>query len=394
VTGSPGRHLVCHVTTAHPAFDTRIFRRECRSLARAGFEVDLVAPHDREEVVDGVRLIPLPSPASRLVRRAVWPVLAARRALATAADLYHFHDPELMPAMQVLRQLTHRPIVWDAHEVYGETIAHFNQLGWRPASAAAARLFARYELWACRRSFAGVVTITDRMAERYRGLRVPVAEVGNLVESDLLNGAGRNAAPRATPPLLITTGLLSEDRGILLMVEAFALVRRHVACRLAFWGSFQDQRDRLRLEALIRARGLESEATIGGPFPRDELLTRLLPTAHAACVLLVEAQDYNLLGMPTRLTEYWATGLPVITSGGSQAARMTAEAGAGLVTDNTPADLARCFERLLTDPAAAQAMGERGRRAVAERYNWNQAFANLLALYREILDAERTPAAA
>ena len=377
--------VVCHITTAHPPFDTRIFRRECRSLAAAGYRVHLVAPHTREETIDGVHLLPLPVPRSGMARRVVWPVLAARRARATGAHLYHFHDPELIPAMQALARLTGCPVIWDAHEVYAETIHHFNQFGWRPASAAGARVFDRYELLAARRSFAGVVTITEMMAERYRRAGIRTAVVGNLVEDELLRPGPGEPPSRAEPPLLITTGLLNRDRGILLMVEAFAAVRRRHPCRLAFWGHFPREGDERLLRGLVRERGLESEVFIGGPYPRGHLLDQLLPTATAGCVLLVEASDYNVIGVPNRLTEYWARGLPVIASRDTHAGRMTAEADAGLLTANTVEDLAACIERILADPQAARAMGERGRQAVAERFNWKHAFANLIALYDEVL---------
>jgi glycosyltransferase involved in cell wall biosynthesis len=392
--GARSGRVVCHVTTAHPALDTRIFRRECRSLAGAGYRVHLVAQHPREETLDGIHIIPLPAPPSDLARRLLWPVLAARRAASTGADLYHFHDPELIPAMSALGRRAGRPLVWDAHEVYAETIAHFNQLGWRPVSVAGARLFARYELWAARRSFAGVVTITEMMAERYRQTGVPTVVVGNLVEDELLQPRAGTLPARAEPPLLITTGLLNQDRGILLMVEAFARVRVERPCRLAFWGHFPREDDERRLRALIRERGLEAEVSIGGPYPREQLLDELLPTAAAGCVLLVDESDYNAIGEPNRLTEYWARGLPVIATRNTNAGRMTSEVGAGLLTDNSVEDLADCFQRILSHPEAARAMGERGRRAVAERFNWKHAFTNLLEFYDRVLLPPDSPAEA
>ncbi len=48
---------VCHMTSAHPVDDIRIFHKECCSLAKFGFKVYLVAPNCTEEVKDGVQII-------------------------------------------------------------------------------------------------------------------------------------------------------------------------------------------------------------------------------------------------------------------------------------------------------------------------------------------------
>ena len=45
---------VCHMTSAHPRADTRIFVKECRSLAVAGYEVVLVVADDKGEGLERV----------------------------------------------------------------------------------------------------------------------------------------------------------------------------------------------------------------------------------------------------------------------------------------------------------------------------------------------------
>ena len=76
---------VCFLTSVHPAFDTRIFYKEAKTLAAAGYDVTLVAQHDTDEVVDGIRIVALPKAKSRLRRMiGVWRVL--RLAFAQRAD--------------------------------------------------------------------------------------------------------------------------------------------------------------------------------------------------------------------------------------------------------------------------------------------------------------------
>ena len=61
-------YRIVHLTSAHPALDGRIFHKECRSLARAGYEVMQVGNYDLNGIVDGVRLRGLGSSKDRFQR--------------------------------------------------------------------------------------------------------------------------------------------------------------------------------------------------------------------------------------------------------------------------------------------------------------------------------------
>ena len=109
------RRRVAMLSSVHPPFDTRIFQKEARSLAAAGYDVTLVVPHERDEVVDGVRIVALPPAGSRLRRMLAAPSRVLRAALALRADVYHFHDPELIPVGLALKLLGKR-VIYDIHE--------------------------------------------------------------------------------------------------------------------------------------------------------------------------------------------------------------------------------------------------------------------------------------
>ena len=96
---------VVHITTVHNPFDNRIFHRECKTLAAAGYEVVLLAEHSSDESHENLSIRALPSAGGRLARMSFGVWRAFRMAFAERAELYHFHDPELIPAGLLLRLL-------------------------------------------------------------------------------------------------------------------------------------------------------------------------------------------------------------------------------------------------------------------------------------------------
>ena len=114
---------VCVMTSAHPAFDVRIFHKECKSLARAGYQVTLIASSAEQGAFDGIDLKPLPKWKNRWDRMTRGPFVVYRKAREENADVYHFHDPELIPAALLLRRAGKR-VIYDIHEDLPRTVSY------------------------------------------------------------------------------------------------------------------------------------------------------------------------------------------------------------------------------------------------------------------------------
>ena len=94
---------IAHLTTGHHPFDTRVFQKQCRSLAANGYLVNLVVPHDKDIFIDGVHIFAIKKVKSRFDRIVISPWRAFRVAISINAEVYHLHDPDLIPIGLLLK---------------------------------------------------------------------------------------------------------------------------------------------------------------------------------------------------------------------------------------------------------------------------------------------------
>jgi glycosyltransferase involved in cell wall biosynthesis len=145
----------------------------------------------------------------------------------------------------------------------------------------------------------------------------------------------------------------------------------------------------LEQEVLLDAQrhGLEEAVRFVGRVPFDEVGRHL----ERAAVGWVTWQPYpkNQKNVPTKLFEYMAYGLPVVSSDLDSTRRFVEDGVSGhLVRADDAGAHAEAIIDLLEDRRAAAAIGLRGREQVLARYNWRSIEGRLLDLY-ELLDQSR-----
>ena len=110
---------IVHMSSVHRWNDTRIFWRMCRGLAKDHrFDVHWVVTRDdtdQIEVHDGVTVHPVPKRSGRINRAVRSAADVFHKALAVGGDLFHLHDPELLPQGWRLRRRGQQ-VIYDAHE--------------------------------------------------------------------------------------------------------------------------------------------------------------------------------------------------------------------------------------------------------------------------------------
>lgn len=297
----------------------------------------------------------------------------AARPIDPGGDLYHGMAYMGIPVALALAARRGAPVVYDARDIYLDAGNLARLPG--PARAVVGRLERR---WARRAS--RVVTVNDGyarvMAERW-AIPTP-AVVMNC--SDPLPMAGRQRrfhehlglAPDA--PVVLYHGGFSPDRGIDQLIEALPLLPGvHLVCM--GYGL---------LEPVLRARAAASDGRLHVlPAVPPEALLEWVASADVVAMPIQPTTLNHRLTTPNKLFEALAAGVPIVAADLPGMAPIVRETGAGVVCDPTdPVAIAAAIRSLLELPEAERrAIGERGRRAAATRYNWTAQIEVLLAEY-------------
>jgi glycosyltransferase involved in cell wall biosynthesis len=368
------------LTSAHPAFDVRIFHKECKSLARAGYDVTLIATAKENSFHEGIALKTLPAWENRFHRFLHGSIAVYKSALEVDADVYHFHDPELIPAALLLR-LHGKKVIYDIHEDLPRTISYKPYV---PSAlcGVVSRAVELLEGWAGGR-FSALITATPAIGNRFRKVNENVTVLNNYPRMEEIESPVGLSHKHREPSLLYVGMRITRARGAEEMVRAIGLLPASLPVRLKLVGSW----DSPELPVALSTLPGWDRVTFVGQLGRADVASEL-QKAYAGLVILHPEPNY-VTSQPVKLFEYMCAGIPVIASDFPVCREIIAGARCGiLVNPLDPTEIAEAMEFLLTHPEEAQEMGRRGFQAILERYNWANEEKALLQFYTDLFRSD------
>lgn len=361
---------VCILTSVHPPFDTRIFHKEAKSLLKMGYDVSLIAQHDKDEVVDGIRIVPFLKPRNRFERMTKVDWLVYRKALMINADIYHFHDPELIPIGLLLKRYG-KPVIYDVHEDISKqnlSKPYIPAVFRKPISL----MIGALEAFSAKR-FDGVVTATSFINKRLLKLGANAVNVSNYPLLSEFYIAKNEWEKKEKAACYI--GGITGIRGAFEMVEAIG----KTGYRLILAGDFEPGLED-RLKRLLGWRDVETLGFI------DREGVKVTITRSMVGLVLLHPEPNYINAQPIKMFEYMAAGIPVIASNFSLWKEIVEGAECGICVDPlNPEEIAEAIQFVVEHPAEAEQMGKNGLKAVEKYYNWEFEEKKLLRLYKGLL---------
>lgn len=362
---------ICHLTSVHGRYDNRILYKECSSLAKNDWDVHLVVADGKgNEKVNGVSIWDVGKGNGRVQRFFKTTTAVYKKALELDAEVYHFHDPELIPKGLKLKERK-KKVIYDIHEVYRLQIKirpWINPL----LRNIVAFLFGKYE---------------DYAVTKFDGLLVP--QIGMIKHFDHLNENTKYVANSMiiddefdleekdyTNKLCFHPGSLSKPRGVLNMIKTFRYLEDG---KLILAGPFVTES---LFDEAKNTKGWD-KVDYKGKLPFEEVKEYHKKASIGLILFEDVAQCY--FAYTVKLFEFMYFGEPVIMPNFGDWIEFNKTYNCGInVNTGNPKEVADKIKYLNENPDLKKKLGANGRKAVLEALNWNVDEVRLINFYEAI----------
>lgn len=290
-------------------------------------------------------------------------------------DLIYAHHYEALLVALIVRALKGHPVVYDAHTMLETELPDYVTHAAKPLMRSIGRWFDRH----LPRRADGIVavskTIAARLAESSKN-GAAVSVVGNALELDHFMACRWSPKQRdGKSSVLIFTGNLAGYQGIELMLQAFAHLRRRrgdIRLRIVSDDDFGGY------APLVRELGIEQDLEL---VPSD---FASLPREIASAAVAINPR-LLMDGVPQKLLNYMAVGIPIVSFAGS-ARNLSNDRNGIVVPDGDTQALADAIDLLLNDRETAERLGRAARDDAQRMGTWLNAGRKIEKVFAGLLE--------
>ncbi len=360
---------VCHVTSVHNSKDTRIFKHECTSLTNY-YDVTLIAPNVMDYEENGVHIKGINLPNHRFKR-----LQSLRRVfnkmLEIDAELYHFHDPELLPIAKKIKKRG-KKVIYDSHEDIPSDILEKTYLP-KWSRRIVSLLYEFYEKRTLK-YFDAIVTVTPKIVERLSKINPNTYLITNYpIYKEIPTNGKRNRQ-------VCFTGLISHIWNHEPIIKAL----KNSDIKYVLAGPMTEHY-RSELSLLDGWKNVEYMGVVT-PKEVETIQTQSIAGMAVLGYSPIAGGKEGTLGN-TKLFEYMMAGTPVIATDMRLWKAIIDKYNCGIcVNPNSEDEIADAFSLLLDHPELVVSMGNNGKEAVRKEYNWESQERVLLNMYSKIIN--------
>lgn len=364
---------IVHLTSVHKRYDIRIYLKECISLAKIGYDVSLiVADGLGNEEKNGVKIYDVGLAKNRFERVRNTTKKIFVKAIELDADLYHFHDPELLFTGFMLKK-KNKKVIYDSHEDFPRQI--FNKQ-WLPILirkplSITIEFIENY----ISKKIDAVVSPTELIKNRFLKLNKNSVDIKNYVLLEEFNNI--NLVKKDTKNICYV-GVITRERGFIELLDAMSIIDN---IKLICCGPFES----LEFEEKLRKHKSWVKVDYRGIVGRREI-SDIMEESLVGIVTLLDTPN-QIESLPIKLFEYMASSLPVVASNFDLWKEIIEKNNCGICVDpSNSEEIAKAIKYIFDNPEEAKIMGQNGKENVDKIYNWKVEEKKLVELYKRLLN--------
>ena len=367
---------VVHMTTVHNPYDPRIYYKQCLSLHKANYDVTLISQSvdDQGKLDMPIKHIPLKTYTSRLKRMIFGTWDTYKKAKREKANIYVFHDPELLFVAALLKKKDN-VVIYDIHEDYITSILQKDYLN-KPIKKVISKIYTMMEKFLTRKM---AISLAEKYYQDMYHQGVP------LLNYPLLNDAMTTLDRKKQDPesKILYTGNVTVERGARIHATLPTL---DPGLSVQFIGKCsKNLADDMKQIAGEQAANLHIEG-IDTFIVKERIEEMYLERRWLAGIALFPPTEHYMKKELTKFFEYMNAGLPIICSHFPVWKQFIDTYECGIAVDPyNETEIKAAIDTLRNDPDLAYQMGENGRRAVVEELNWEVEEYKLLRWYDELI---------
>ncbi|MEM2929041.1 MAG: glycosyltransferase family 4 protein [Nitrososphaerota archaeon] len=378
------KRKICHITTVHNVFDTRIFYKECNSLKENGYDVYLIAIAENLTEINGIKIISLKKPKNRFLRFIFTNLHAFIKAIKLKADVYHFHDPEFIFWGFILKMILRKKIIYDVHEDYPGEILIKDWIPTKLLKVIISKIFSIIESLLSSR-FDALILAQETYLKRFKNYRNQIIILNNYPIIKNYSIDYKKNDNRKDSFNMIYSGSITVERGVWIMIKTIELlIKNKKNIKLYLVGYFPNKSLYEDITKYIENKNLTENVIIygGNRFVKREEIDKIYTYMDVGLVIF-PYNNYFSDKILTKFFEYMLYELPIIATDFPLWKEFMTQNRCGLVV--SPENLEEISNKiyyLMKNESLRKEMGKFGREIVLKAYNWDNEKIKLLNLYR------------
>ena len=364
---------VCHISTAHKENDSRILLKECQSLSKAGYDVSLIINADKDKKIYGTNIIALDeSNTSRAHRVLKKSKVALQKAIDLNADIYHFHDPELINVGMALKKRG-KKVIYDVHEDVPVQILAKSYLGPMWVRKIVSKVYNYYEKNKSK-NFDAIIAASDELAAKFNNKNS--ISVKNFAIRDVIENAEPINREDDDKFIIIYVGSITKIRGIRELIQVTELFLGKV--ELWILGAFESEELKEECMALEGYKYCK----YFGMLPVKDVYSYIKAADLGMCTLY-PTENYKE-SIPIKVLEYMACEKPLVLSDFEFWKNFFGDIGKYVdpLDINSIKDGIDCFIR---DKNYLETVGKKNKESFINNFSWDKEEKKLLDLYESLL---------